>query len=150
MEGVQPFFLSKEKEKTVKEKCPWSEYFGKNEEKTDRGSGRNHPPKPRKLMGIWGKKKRTDNRRKNKWKKRVVLDNVRKVVDQKVLELQKKSKIKRIGINSRRSAGISKNECEIAMETRISGSSVQRIIQKDFGFKTFKRMKVTVLSTNVK
>ena len=37
-------------------------------EKTDRGRGRNHPPLPRQLMSVWGKK-RTENRSKKKKKK---------------------------------------------------------------------------------
>ena len=32
----------------------------------DRGRDENHPPQPRQLMRIWGKKERTENRRKNK------------------------------------------------------------------------------------
>ena len=40
----------------------------KNEEKTDQGKGRNHPPQPRQMMHIWEKKKRTENEKKSKRK----------------------------------------------------------------------------------
>lgn len=46
--------------------------------------------------------------------------------------------------------GTSKIEREIAIETEILCSSVQQIIQKNLGFKIFKRVKVTTLSENVK
>ena len=34
----------------------------------DQDRRRNHPPQPRQLMSLWGKKKRTEYRRKNKKK----------------------------------------------------------------------------------
>ena len=35
----------------------------------DQSRGHNHPPQLKQLMRIWGKKKRTENKRKNKRKK---------------------------------------------------------------------------------
>ena len=49
---------------------------GKNEEETDRGRGRNHLPQPRQLMRVWGKKKRTEIRKKNKRNKQGVGSNL--------------------------------------------------------------------------
>ena len=54
------------------QQCQEKRQEGQNEEKMDRGRKRNHPPQPRQLMSVWGKKKRTENRRKNKRKKQGV------------------------------------------------------------------------------
>ena len=54
------------------QQCQEKRQEGKNEEKKDRGRGRNHPPQPRQLMRIWGKKKRqktegTTKERNREW-----------------------------------------------------------------------------------
>ena len=44
----------------------------KHEGKNGSGQRAHHPPQPRQLMRVWGKKKRIDNRRKNERKKQGV------------------------------------------------------------------------------
>ena len=48
------------------QQCQEKRQEGKNEEKMDRNRGWNHPPQHRQLMHVWGKKKRTENKEKQK------------------------------------------------------------------------------------
>ena len=47
-------------------KMPRERQEGKNEEKTDRSKGRNHPPQSSQLVRVWGKKKRIENKKEER------------------------------------------------------------------------------------
>ena len=48
------------------QQCQEKRQEGKNQEKMDQERRQNHPPKPRQLMCIWGKKKKTKQKEEQK------------------------------------------------------------------------------------